>query len=143
MKVYVCGPMSGIAAHNFPAFDAAARALRRAGHEVITPSELDAPKERARYQADADGLPTAGEWASLLSRDVMVVAGSGLDAVVVLPGWRDSRGARLECFVAKLCGLDVRRYPSLRRVSNYELQRVFGTAAALGEGDLEAVLAYK
>ena len=38
-RVYVAGPMTGIAEHNFPAFNAAAASLRAAGWHVENPAD--------------------------------------------------------------------------------------------------------
>src|SRR4051812_6760126 len=40
-RVYVAGPMRGIPEFNFPAFNAAAVALRQIGCEVFNPAEKD------------------------------------------------------------------------------------------------------
>lgn len=113
MRLYIAGPMTGIPSFNIPAFDAAASALRRAGHEVTSPAELDNPAIRAISLASPDGaiatLRSHGQtWGDFLARDVKLLADDGFQGIVVLPGWEGSRGARLETFVANaLCDLPV------------------------------------
>lgn len=115
MKVYIAGPMTGLPHFNIPTFDLTAQALRSQGHEVISPAELDDKETRAISMASPDGaiatLNTHGQtWADFLSRDVKLIADSGFEAIVVLPGWEGSRGARLETFVANaLHGIPVYR----------------------------------
>lgn len=106
MRVYVAGPMTGIPQFNFPAFDAAAITLRKAGFEVVSPAELDDEVDREAALQSADGSAlhygNGGKktWAEFLARDVKLITDGGIEAVFVLPGWRGSRGARLETFVA-------------------------------------------
>lgn len=104
-RIYLAGPMSGIAAFNFPAFDEAARRLRARGHEIVSPAELDDNVVRHLAMSSPDGksderLP---KWGALLARDVAIVADE-CDSVALLPGWANSRGAKLEAYVAMLCG---------------------------------------
>lgn len=114
--------MTGIPQFNYPAFDAAATELRAAGHEVTSPAEMDSDSTRAAALASPDGAPGSGSstgetWGDFLSRDVKLLADGGLEAIVVLPGWENSRGARLETFCGRqLCGLQVLYYPSLFEV---------------------------
>ena len=106
MKAYLAGKMSGIPQYNFPLFDYVAAKLRTAGWEIVTPSELDDPETRAKSMASPDGLtPTGHTWGEYLSRDMKVIADSGLEAICLLPGWPSSRGAKLEAFVSMLLGL--------------------------------------
>lgn len=112
MRVYVCGPMSGVPAFNVPAFDTTAQKLRDMGHSVVSPAELDGPETRAVLLASATGshddLPPGETWGFYLARDVQLLADDGIEAVVCLPGWEQSRGARLETFVASaLLGMEV------------------------------------
>ena len=108
--------MSGIPQFNYPAFMEAAANLRREdGDEVLNPAELDDPKTRAICLASETGVFDDGgvldgqTWGDFLSRDVKLVADE-VDGVCLLPGWRHSRGARLEAFVALTVGKPVFYY---------------------------------
>ena len=117
MRVYIAGPMTGIPQFNFPAFDAAARDLRAVGLDVVSPAELDDPEDREAALQSPDGSALSygtgvkKTWGEFLGRDVRLIADGGIEAVYVLPGWNNSRGARLETFVAKaMQGLTIYRY---------------------------------
>lgn len=132
MKVYVAGPMTGLPAFNFPAFDLAAKVLReRHGFDVVSPAEIDNPETRRTALASPDGAPGSGSangetWGDFLARDVKLIADQGIEAIVVLPGWRKSRGARLETFVGHaLCGLPVLHLLNLEPVSPTALVRAW------------------
>lgn len=99
MKCYIAGPMSGLPQSNFPAFDAAAAALRDRGYEVVSPAELDNAHDRAIALAD---LPPTKTWGDFLARDVKLIADGGIECIVLLPDWYKSRGARLEAFIGLL-----------------------------------------
>lgn len=104
LKVYLAGPMSGIPQFNYPLFMEVAGNLRGLGYEVHNPAEMDDPEVQKISMASTDGAFTNGKvgrgtWGDFLSADVKIVADE-VDAVVLLPGWQKSRGARLEAFVA-------------------------------------------
>lgn len=101
--------MTGIPQFNFPAFDAAAARLRAMGHDVVSPAELDSPESRAEALASETGVlqDVTQTWGDFLARDVKLIADGGIEAILVLPGWSKSRGARLETFVAHLMGLPI------------------------------------
>lgn len=109
MKLYLAGPMTGLPQFNFPAFHAAAAALRTAGYDIVSPAELDSDAVKAVAEKSPDGkLDAAGEvagetWGDMLARDVKIIADT-VDGIVFLPDWHKSRGARLEAFVALLSG---------------------------------------
>jgi len=118
MKLYIAGPMTGIPAFNFPAFLAEAEAIRAIETheeigliEVVCPAELDNPEDRERAMASLDGgvihYESGKTWGDFLARDIKLLTDGGFDAVVVLPNWHTSRGARLETFVAYLNGVQV------------------------------------
>jgi hypothetical protein len=116
-RYYLAGPMTGIAHFNFPAFNEAAAALRERGFDIVSPAELDSPEAKQAAEDSPDGDPShyaANEsWGDMLARDVKLIADEGIEAIVVLPGWHTSRGAKLETFVARLCKVPILEYPSL------------------------------
>lgn len=132
MRLYLAGPMTGYPSFNIPMFDEAAGVLRRIGYDVVSPAELDDPAIRAISLASPDGaiatLNSHGQtWGDFLSRDVKLLSDDGIEAIVVLPGWQKSRGARLETFVgSRMCGMPVYKYdpawlPHMDRVSDVDL----------------------
>lgn len=90
-RVYIAGPMTGLPEFNFPAFHAAAAALRSRGFEVENPAE--------------NPTPACGSWLAYMRMAVAQVA--TVDAVVLLPGWEQSRGAKVEFRLAEGLGLQV------------------------------------
>jgi hypothetical protein len=89
--IYVAGPMSGIKDHNYPAFFAAALALRQRGFVVENPAENPEPQCKS--------------WQGYMRMAVAQVA--KVDAVALLPGWESSTGARVEFNLATGLGLKV------------------------------------
>lgn len=80
---------------NLNQFKRVALVLRERGHEVVDPTEMRPPV-------------TSPTW-----RDWMVVdlkAMLDCDGIVMLPGWEDSPGARLEHHVALALGMSVDHY---------------------------------
>jgi hypothetical protein len=94
VKVYVAGPMTGYPEFNYPAFEAAAKWLRLAGHEVVSPHEVNPPSV---------GFDHPWDW--YMRRDL--VALMDVEAVVVLPGWEASKGAGLETYIARALGMPI------------------------------------
>jgi hypothetical protein len=147
VKVYLAGPMTGISQFNFPAFDAAAESLRARGFEVVSPAELDDPETRAAALASDDGAPGSGTasdetWGDFLARDVKLIADGGVEAIVVLPRWEGSRGARLETFIGNaLCGLPIFRWgphDAFEPIPAFELVDAWGDTASCAAAALVA-----
>lgn len=80
--IYIAGPMTGCSEMNYPLFRAVAAQLREAGWEVINPADN----------------PPQPSWEHYMRLSVRQVAESG--ALMMLPGWEGSRGARLEHHIA-------------------------------------------
>lgn len=95
-KVYVAGPMTGYPDFNYPAFDAAERALLDHGYGVFNPTRAEEFNDTGKSQ----------EWAWYMRHALRMVVSA--DALAILPGWEDSRGARLEVQVAQALGMPVR-----------------------------------
>ena len=89
MRIYIAGPMTGLPDLNFPAFHAAAVRLRGLGHTVINPAEINS-------NPDAD-------WADCMRKDIAELV--TCDAVALLLGWSNSRGATLERHIASALGM--------------------------------------
>ena len=88
-RVYIAGPMTGLPEFNFPAFHAMAAAMRAEGWHVENPAE--------------HGHVEGAEWADYLRFDIGRL--STCEAMMLLPGWSRSRGARLEVHIAKEIGM--------------------------------------
>lgn len=89
MKLYLAGPMTGIPELNYPLFISEAARLRALGYEVVSPAEINAGKE--------DG------WVPCMRRDIPELV--KCDGIALLPGWTQSRGAKVEHYVAAHLGL--------------------------------------
>lgn len=107
MKIYLSGPMRGYKQFNFPMFDKAAAKLTKAGFHVANPAAHDrqAFPDIETWEGFESGdtekcpkfiLPESLAWdfAQILSSD----------AIVLLPGWEKSSGAKAERFVAESVG---------------------------------------
>jgi hypothetical protein len=102
MKIYISGPMTGIPQFNYPEFFRVANALRELGHFVINPAETNGLTVEEALR-DVEANPRS--WDYYMRKDVMSV--SSVDALCLLPGWQNSKGARLEVTVAKSLGLPI------------------------------------
>ena len=96
-RIYVAGPMAGLPEFNYPAFDAAASALRALGHIALNPTEVE------RHNP-TPGTPQPWDWYMRHALRMVLDA----EALALLPGWEQSRGASLEVHVARALGHDVR-----------------------------------
>ena len=113
-SIYLAGPMLGHAYFNFPAFLDAAEQLRAAGYRVANPADVDIAggfdfREcpwGSREELEEQGFDRT---AALLDDFRMI---SEVDAVVLLPGWEQSTGARAEKAVATAFGLPVYLLPN-------------------------------
>lgn len=105
MKIYLAGPMRGHKLYNFPAFFKAAIELRRQGHQVVNPAEVDMALglNPGIPTDDPNQIPFNIE--EILRNDFEEVLKA--DAIVLLPGWEDSSGARDEHHIALRTGRKV------------------------------------
>lgn len=107
---YVAGPMRGYPEFNFPSFDSLALFMRRNGWTVFNPAEHDRDiyKDITEWAGYADGDISACPRFSLamaMRWDLARITES--HAIVLLPGWEQSSGARTELVVAEACNLEV------------------------------------
>jgi len=92
-RLYLSGGMTGIPEKNYWAFRDNTALLREAGYSVVNPWELDEQDRRAT-------------WEECLRRDIVEMM-QRCDAIAVLPGWKKSKGAKLEVEIAKRLGWPV------------------------------------
>jgi len=115
MKIYVAGPMRDKPFFNFPLFHAVTAKLREGGHTVFNPAERDMERHgtdiSANNQFGDEALAT-----EIHGFDLRVALGEDLnwicqhaDAIALLPGWEDSKGATAEFFTAVALDLFVMR----------------------------------
>ena len=90
-RLYLAGPMTGIEDFNFPAFNDMAAELRARGYVVENPAE--------------HGVVDGADWADYMAYDLTRLGLCG--QVAVLPGWENSKGARLEVHIARELGMKV------------------------------------
>lgn len=102
MRYYLSGPMTGLPSFNYPYFNAVAERLRHDGLEVVNPAE--------NFGGD-ENLPRE----HYMKKDVAHLL--DCQAIVLLDGWQNSRGARLEVELGRQIGLK-----TFRLTYDYELE---------------------
>lgn len=90
-RIYLSGPMTGLPELNFPAFHAAAAALRAQGFQVTNPAEINVGGDKT--------------WEACMRADIKALC--DCDTLLLLPGWQHSRGAHLELQIAHRLGLSI------------------------------------
>ncbi|WP_269497258.1 dATP/dGTP pyrophosphohydrolase domain-containing protein [Castellaniella sp. S9] len=84
MTIYISGPMTGMPDYNYPAFNAAAASLRSAGYDVFNPAQ--------------NGVSPTAAWTQHMRVDITALM--DCDGILMLDGWMQSKGARLERHIA-------------------------------------------
>ena len=112
-KIYIAGPMSGIAHFNFPAFNKAAKDFREQGFEVFNPAERDIERHGEDISicnpTGDQGLAKAQYGFSLrdaLYDDLSFITKHATH-IHMLRGWEKSLGARAEHATATALGLEI------------------------------------
>lgn len=86
LKVYISGPMTGLPGNNYSAFHKVADQLLKQGFHVFNP---------ASNKAD--------DWQGFMRESLKQIA--EVDVIYMLPGWSNSKGAKIEHQLAKDLGL--------------------------------------
>jgi hypothetical protein len=97
--VYVSGPITGKPDGNRPAFDQAATKLKASGCVVVNPHEVfteQVPTQASEMEA---------YWQRAMRRDIKALV--DCTHILMLPGWSNSRGAKLEKHIAEALGMQV------------------------------------
>jgi hypothetical protein len=96
-RIYIAGPMTGFPELNFPAFHAATAEWRAKGWHVENPAEINADPKKG--------------WNECMRADIPRLV--TCDAIYLLPGWKLSRGARIEAHIARELGMAVHEQPGV------------------------------
>ena len=91
MKIYISGPISGLPAGNYESFLEAEDAITEKGHEAINPHKV------CQHMT--------GSWLDYMRADIKALMDA--DAILLIDGWSDSRGAVVELQIAAMLGLRV------------------------------------
>ena len=91
IRCYIAGPMTGYPELNFQAFHAAAARLRDLGIDAVNPAEINPDKGMS--------------WKECMRTDIAELV--TCDAIHLLEGWQNSKGATLEAHIAERLELEV------------------------------------
>lgn len=93
---YLAGPMSGHPEHNFPEFRRYTKRLREIGYKILSPAEM----------TEMDDQPAGSRpWEWYLRQDMFMML--QCKGIILMPGWKTSRGARAECDLADTLAMEV------------------------------------
>ena len=92
MKIYISGKISGTDLTKTRArFVAAAKVTKRLGYEPVNPFE--------------NGLSEHDSWEAHMLKDIIDLL--QCNAIYMLQGWEDSKGARIEHYIATEIGMPI------------------------------------
>ena len=100
-RIYLSGPMSGLPRSEYRRkFREAECILHRHGYGVINPCNVWACRFPWIYKAMEFCLGHSKAYALILAYDLILLM-TRADGIAMLPGWRASRGAQIENYVAR------------------------------------------
>ena len=114
LRIYLAGPMRGIPEFNFLAFHTAAKELRSYGHVVFNPAERDEAEfgkfscptgAESEFAAHTGLTPMEARRNCFLADTTWICREA--EAIALLPGWQNSKGARAELALSEALGLEV------------------------------------
>lgn len=97
MKLYISGPMRGRPGYNYGTFNEVEECLYRWRGSIAGTDDFTVINPAKNFDGD-----TSLDIATYMTRDLQQVLEA--DGIVLLPGWRDSEGAKLEVRVALVTG---------------------------------------
>ncbi len=111
-KIYLAGPMTGYQQYNFHAFITAEEVIKALGWQVISPARMDIergfnPIENPNAVFTDDMLTEA------IRRNVDAIL--ECQAIAMMDGWANSKGATAEFHIAQWAGVELFRYYSDRQ----------------------------
>lgn len=116
-RIYCSGPMTGYPNNNYEAFNRNTKFLRDNGWEVISPAEMD-----AELGVDPTQPFSEEQYLNTIKHDYAALL--TCTDIAFMPGWEQSRGAKLESDFANVLKLD--RYRVDADNSYFEKELIFG-----------------
>lgn len=116
-RAYTAGPMTGLPMYNWGMFAFAADFLRGEGWDIVTPIEIDEDMGVVAITRDQFGAYESVTTTDLfdydlvLSRDLAAI--DTCTAIVLLPDWHKSKGAKIELARALSLNLNVYTWEEL------------------------------
>jgi len=104
--IYISGPMTGYPNFNREAFVKAEMNLIGKGKEIVSPSLLEQDIEGRKFKTLEEA------WMYYMKTALIKLL--HCNAIVMLDGWSDSKGARLERYLAETLGYKI--YESIEEV---------------------------
>lgn len=101
--------MTGLPHHNFPLFFKVERELKRRGYKVVNPARMDVEAGEMTMTGACKKQAAARD---IARRDVLAILDK-CDGIVLLPGWKHSKGARTEQALAEWMNMSVLSYKTL------------------------------
>ena len=117
--IYISGPMSDLPRSEYQRkFREAERILHRHGYGVINPCRVWPCRWPWIYKAMEFCLGHSKAYALILAYDLLLLM-TRADGIAMLPGWEQSRGARIENYTA-------RHFPmmGISRAAREEIERI-------------------
>ncbi len=96
LKIYIAGKMNGIPEFNEPMFRRAQEMIEKQGNIGINPHVIN------------QGLDHSTQKSLCMKNDIRELI--ECDAIMMLDGWRESKGAKLEFEISQYLGLEVAYY---------------------------------
>lgn len=131
VKVYISGPIAGMPDGNMQAFRQAESMLREMLAQPVNPQTLDheheglpcagdqVPREFTNVSPVAEAAERTHRYGCYMKPDILALL--DCDGVVLLPGWENSRGAKVEVAVAEICGIPRCELKDLQRLYDQAL----------------------
>lgn len=108
LRVYISGPIAGHPDGNRSIFFKYEQAITAAGHTAVNPHnvshEHDGPCMGAEVPRSLGEEPAEHRYGCYMRADLVALL--ECDAIVMLPGWGLSKGAKVEYDVAKILGIE-------------------------------------
>lgn len=136
-RCYIAGPMRGYPAFNFPAFDAARDLAIEKGWDPISPADLDRDNDVHEDSEISDGPEQNRIFAQRDTAAILSLRAEAGDALVLLPGWTASTGARSEFFLAAWVGLTVLDGRTMEPFTTASLKDLWDNLGGSGLGELK------